>query len=793
MSCRRNAFIMLFNCAQERAIEYLATCLDEVPTWGDMLQLAVVELIRKLCRSAPTERVCVPIRSISVLISPSHPPHTPPPQPQSKYLRCIFSLLESSSPAVRYESAQALLSLSSAPTAVRAVTSSYVDLMVNESDNNVKMIVLDRLTDVKSNHEKIVGEMMMDLMRVLSSPNMDIRRKTLGICLDLVTPRNVEGMIQYLRKEIGKTQGGKEGDKEAGEYRQLLVQAIHRCAVQFPETSGTVVNMIMDFLGDSNAASAFDVVTFVREVVHMHDGLQHTIVEHLLEVFPLIKASRVIRPALWIVGEFSTTRADIEASVATILEAVGSLPLVKDSAELDAEEAAKKAAEEEEKKKGGATGRVAILADGTYATQTSVEQKSKLASSSSDSSLRSLLFAGDFFLCSVIVNALTKLALRYRSTDAPQDEQNLLESKVMLVGASMLRLGTSDLVSPQIDEDSTEQIMLAIRVLDHGDEETQRVWLAQCRHSLDEMLKAHRQASASAESKTKKTARVQADDLISFRHLRARRGGPEDDVDVDVDLAKATNNTRTGGGTNLSRVVSLTGFSDPIYAEANIQSHDYDLLMDVLVVNQTPDTLQNVTLELATLGDLKLCERPQSYTIGPLDSRRIKVSVKIVSCETGLIFGSVVYDVAGQASSPDKNTVVLNEVHVDIVDYIYGAHCTDQEFRTEYSQDEWENRVAIRTDITDLHEYIKHLMAVTNMNCITSDLALEGDCEFLSANLYAKSIFGEDALANVSIERVVKGDKAMLRGYCRLRSKSQGLALSLGDKITLKQKGPSAL
>ena len=31
--------------------------------------------------------------------------------------------------------------------------------------------------------------------------------------------------------------------------------------------------------------------------------------------------------------------------------------------------------------------------------------------------------------------------------------------------------------------------------------------------------------------------------------------------------------------------------------------------------------------------------------------------------------------------------------------------------------------------------------------------ALEGDCGFLAANLYAKSVFGEEALVNLSIEK----------------------------------------
>ena len=74
-------------------------------------------------------------------------------------------------------------------------------------------------------------------------------------------------------------------------------------------------------------------------------------------------------------------------------------------------------------------------------------------------------------------------------------------------------------------------------------------------------------------------------------------------------------------------------------------------------------------------------------------------------------------------------------------------------------------------------------MKSTNMGCLTPDAALEGDCDFLSANLYARSVFGEDALANLSIERV--GETGTIQGHVRIRSKTQGIALSLGDKITL--------
>jgi hypothetical protein len=39
------------------------------------------------------------------------------------------------------------------------------------------------------------------------------------------------------------------------------------------------------------------------------------------------------------------------------------------------------------------------------------------------------------------------------------------------------------------------------------------------------------------------------------------------------------------------------------------------------------------------------------------------------------------------------------------------------------------------------------------MRSLTPEKAMSGECGFMAANLYAKSIFGEDALANVSLEK----------------------------------------
>jgi coatomer subunit beta len=51
LSTKRNAFIMLTTHAQDRAVRFLMENMDQLPSWGEILQLAVLELIRKVCGS----------------------------------------------------------------------------------------------------------------------------------------------------------------------------------------------------------------------------------------------------------------------------------------------------------------------------------------------------------------------------------------------------------------------------------------------------------------------------------------------------------------------------------------------------------------------------------------------------------------------------------------------------------------------------------------------------------------------------------------------------------------------
>ncbi|CAL0308605.1 unnamed protein product [Lupinus luteus] len=764
-SAKRNAFLMLFSCSQDRAVSYLFSNIDKIIDWGEQLQMVVLELIRKVCRSNKGEK--------------------------GKYIKIIISLLNANSTAVIYECASTLVSLSSAPTAIRAAASTYCQLLLSQSDNNVKLIVLDRLNELKSSHREIMVEMVMDVLRALLSPNLDIRRKTIDIALELITPRNIDEVVMTLKKEVVKTQSGEH--EKNGEYRQMLVQAIHSCAIKFPEVASTVVHLLMDFLGDSNVASALDVVVFVREIIQTNPKLRISIITRLLDTFYQIRSARVCSCALWIIGEYCLSLSEVESGIASIKQCLGDLPFYTAAEEGEGHDASKSAPKQVSSTTVSSR-RPAILADGTYATQSAALETAMSpptlvqGSLSSVGNLRSLILSGDFFLAAVVSCTLAKLVLRLEEVQTSKAEVNKTSAQALLIMVSILQLGQSSVLPHPIDNDSHDRIVLCIRLMCNTGGEIRKIWLESCRQSFVKML-ADKQHRETEEIKAKaQISNAQPDDLIDFYHLKSRKGMSQLELEDEVqdDLKRATGEfTKDADDANkLNRILQLTGFSDPVYAEAYVTVHHYDIVLDVTVINRTKETLQNLCLELATMGDLKLVERPQNYTLAPESSKQIKANIKVSSTETGVIFGNIVYETSSNVL--ERTVIVLNDIHIDIMDYISPASCADVAFRTMWAEFEWENKVAVNTVIQDERDFLNHIIKSTNMKCLTPPSALEGECGFLAANLYAKSVFGEDALVNVSIEKQADGK---LSGYVRIRSKTQGIALSLGDKITLKQKG----
>lgn len=65
--------------------------------------------------------------------------------------------------------------------------------------------MLDRFDALRAKHDHVLDAMVMDILKVLNSPDMEVKRKAIGIALEMVTSRNVEDVVLFLKKQLQST------------------------------------------------------------------------------------------------------------------------------------------------------------------------------------------------------------------------------------------------------------------------------------------------------------------------------------------------------------------------------------------------------------------------------------------------------------------------------------------------------------------------------------------------------------------------------------------------------------
>lgn len=251
-------------------------------------------------------------------------------------------------------------------------------------------------------------------------------------------------------------------------------------------------------------------------MVEKFPDLRPTITEKLISTFPDIKAGKVYRGAMWIVGEYCETAigeflarvcvgaqrnseahvVDIKRAMQEFRKVLGEVPILASEQVsrlaigiarvhsrrfggqptdlqrlLDEAEAADASVEEKKDDAPKAVTKTRVLADGTYATETtytSVADTARLEAvrAASKPPLRALILGGDFYTGSVLASTLTKLVLRFAALgDVDQAALNQLRAEALLIMTSIIRVGQSKFVAVPIDEDSQERIMNCVETL----------------------------------------------------------------------------------------------------------------------------------------------------------------------------------------------------------------------------------------------------------------------------------------------------------------------------------------
>ncbi|CAH8518846.1 unnamed protein product [Heterobilharzia americana] len=526
--------MMLLHVRQSTALDYLTTCLDEVQNFGDILQLVVVELIYKVCLAKPSERL--------------------------RFIRCIYSLLQSSSAAVRYEAAGTLATLSSAPSAIKAAASCYINLILKESDNNVKLIVLSRLTDLRQYHERVLQDLVMDIVQIINASDMEVRQKALDLTMDLVTARTAEELIKIFRKELikacstntrpaaptgdgGKSSGDDDQNSDESVYRYSLVHTVYDIALRFPEILPTIVPTICDILtyeevDDTRAAN--EACRFLREALERFPERKAEILEKLMQIFPSVVGRETLRHLLWIFGEYCTTYEEINAFITLVRQVIGELPLVDEELRRQAGQMNSTDPSGENRNQLsvlisgdvnlGVNPAQRVTADGTYATQSALTLRSNKDASGSTNGikrpvLQAALFESHYMPGVVLSVCLVKLFYRYslilnqEQKKVSKDEtmktklnskENSFAAECMLIIASMIHLATSQLLPHQVNPDHLDRMWICLKILADRRPEVLEAFERTSRACLSEMLTCQ-------ESERKNNAKARNQGLIEHQ------------------------------------------------------------------------------------------------------------------------------------------------------------------------------------------------------------------------------------------------------------------------------------
>lgn len=226
---------------------------------------------------------------------------------------------------------------------------------------------------------------------------------------------------------------------------------------------------------------------------------------------------------------------------------------------------------------------------------------------------------GDFFIGATLATTLTKLALKYVDLEKSPSKQNHFCASIMLTLGSILHLGRSGFPLKSITNDDADRIFICLKTLSDRSPEITEVFKVLCRDALATMLEAHSAEEQQIQKdKQTKVAKVQPDDPVIFSQLSNGKENLLGENVFESSLNQALAGTKSkfsfiflesfktiamfflkgtsivdvaSQNSKLNKVTQLTGFSDPVYAEAYVHVNQYDIVLDVLVVNQTSKCL----------------------------------------------------------------------------------------------------------------------------------------------------------------------------------------------------------
>lgn len=237
------------------------------------------------------------------------------------------------------------------------------------------------------------------------------------------------------------------------------------------------------------------------------------------------------------------------------------------------------------------------------------------------------------------------------------------------------------------------------------------------------------------------------------------------------------------GAAEVGSVVQLTGLSDPIYVETTASYSRYEVVLDMLFINQTSSYLQNVLLDFVTSPGLTPAFTSAPFSLSGRSVINKRLCFRMTDASNGFISGSMTFRYPGESGEYANSTYGLNlsEIRTSVADFLEPRRMCPDEFREMWKDLEWENAYTVKFGSGyGLDEIFNGIARALRGEV----LGLEHDESYAVGNVACSTLQNVCVLVNVCLQG---GESVHLE--CRIRSRKESLVKSVsavvGDAVRI--------
>ncbi|TBU14460.1 subunit beta of coatomer complex [Ordospora colligata] len=223
----------------------------------------------------------------------------------------------------------------------------------------------------------------------------------------------------------------------------------------------------------------------------------------------------------------------------------------------------------------------------------------------------------------------------------------------------------------------------------------------------------------------------------------------------------------------VGNVVQLSGLSDPVYVEGLVGYTRYEVVVEMMLINQTSSYLQNILIDFVSSRNLVA-----SFVSSPfsLSSRSVAVKryvFKIQDASNGFLSGSMTFKYPDESGEYANTAYTINfcEIRTSVAEFLESCEIAPHEFREMWKDLEWENtytlKLSTRRPLEEIFEGVSNGVRgrVLDIEC-NDDYAVGNIVCLTQQSVYV--------LVNVCLRR-----EESVYFECRIRSKKEGIVKSV--------------